>query len=326
MFGSVNLDVSEALKLRGGLRYTKDKKDYFADRITPPPFSSTFVGRRTANTDATNTSGDFSASFALDKSSNVYARVATGFRAPSIQGRLLFGDTISVAKSEKVTSYEAGYKADLLNRRARVAFSVFSYEIKNQQLTVVGGGTNFNSLINVPKTAGQGLEFSTQLLATENLMLTLGGSYNKTKIKAPGQYVAVCGGGCTVTDPQITRNGSQLALIDGNPLPQAPKNTLNFSARYGFALPGGEAYVLTDWAYRSKINFFLYESTEFTGKTLLEGGLRAGYVFGGGKYEAATFVRNIANQIRVVGGIDFNNLTGFINEPRTFGASFKATF
>ena len=326
VFGSVNLDVSEALKLRGGLRYTKDKKDYFADRITPPPFSSTFVGRRTANTDATNTSGDFSASFALDKSSNVYARVATGFRAPSIQGRLLFGDTISVAKSEKVTSYEAGYKADLLNRRARVAFSVFSYEIKNQQLTVVGGGTNFNSLINVPKTAGQGLEFSTQLLATENLMLTLGGSYNKTKIKAPGQYVAVCGGGCTVTDPQITRNGSQLALIDGNPLPQAPKNTLNFSARYGFALPGGEAYVLTDWAYRSKINFFLYESTEFTGKTLLEGGLRAGYVFGGGKYEAATFVRNIANQIRVVGGIDFNNLTGFINEPRTFGASFKATF
>jgi len=27
-----------------------------------------------------------------------------------------------------------------------------------------------------------------------------------------------------------------------------------------------------------------------------------------------------------VGGIDFNNLTGFINEPRTFGASFKANF
>jgi iron complex outermembrane receptor protein len=325
-FGSVNLDVSDALKLRGGLRYTKDKKDYFADRIQPPPFSSAFVGRRTANTEATNTSGDASASYALDKSSNVYARVATGFRAPSIQGRLLFGDTISVAKSEKVTSYEAGYKADLLDRRARVAFSVFSYEVKNQQLTVVGGGTNFNSLINVPKTAGQGFEFTGQLLATESLMLTLGGSYNKTKIKAPGQYVAVCGGGCTVTDPQVTVNGAQLALIDGNPLPQAPKSTLNFSARYTFAVPGGDVVLLTDWAWRSKINFFLYESTEFTGKALLEGGLRASYVFGNGKYEAAGFVRNLANQIRVVGGIDFNNLTGFINEPRTFGASFKATF
>ena len=26
------------------------------------------------------------------------------------------------------------------------------------------------------------------------------------------------------------------------------------------------------------------------------------------------------------GGIDFNNLTGFINDPRTFGVPFKATF
>jgi iron complex outermembrane receptor protein len=33
----------------------------------------------------------------------------------------------------------------------------------------------------------------------------------------------------------------------------------------------------TDWVYRSKVNFFLYESAEFTGKALTEGGLRVGY-------------------------------------------------
>ncbi len=326
-FGSVNVDVNEAIKLRGGVRYTKDKKDYFADRITPPPFSSPFVGRRTAKTDASNTSGDFSASYALDKNSNVYARVATGFRAPSIQGRLLFGDQLSVAKSEKVTSYEAGWKADLLNRRARVAFSVFTYTVKDQQLTVVGGSANFNTLINVPKTEGSGFEFSTQLAATESLLLSLGGSVNSTKIKAPGQLVAACGQNqCTVTDPTTVVGGATLALIDGNPLPQAPKTTLNGSARYTFPLAGGDFFVLGDVTYRSKINFFLYESTEFTGKALTELGIRAGYSFGNGKYEAAAFVRNVTNQIRVVGGIDFNNLTGFINEPRTFGASIKATF
>ena len=84
--------------------------------------------------------------------------------------------------------------------------------------------------------------------------------------------------------------------------------------------------MLTDWVYRSKVNFFLYESKEFTGKPLTEGGLRVGYQWGGGKYDAAAFVRNITNQIRVVGGIDFNNLTGFINEPRTFGVQIKANF
>lgn len=325
-FGNINLDVSEAVQLRAGLRYTKDKKDYFADRIQAPPFSPTFIGRRTANTDVSNTSGDFAATYKLDRNNSIYGRVATGFRAPSIQGRLLFGDQLSVANSEKVTSYEVGYKADLLDRRARVALSAFSYTLKDQQLTVVGGNTNFNTLINVPKSVGSGFEFSGQLAATENLMLSLSGSYNSTKIKAPDQYVAICGGGCTVTDPTIVRGGATLALIDGNPLPQAPKTTLNASVRWTMPLAGGDFSLLADVYHRSKINFFLYESTEFTGKALTELGLRAGYSFGNGKYEVAGFVRNLTNQIRVVGGIDFNNLTGFINEPRTFGATFKANF
>jgi iron complex outermembrane receptor protein len=332
VFGSVNLEVSPQLKLRGGLRYTKDEKDFVADRIQAPPFSPTFIGRRTVDTSADNTSGDFSATYAVSPVMNVYGRVATGFRAPSIQGRLLFGDTLSVARSEKVTSYEAGLKADLFDRRARLSASVFSYTIKDQQLTAVGGAANFNQLINAAKTQGQGLEFDLQAFVTDKLLLTLGGSYNATKIKDPGLRVDACGSGCTVLDPITAPINPAIGKfaptvsIDGNPLPQAPKVTLNFTARYGWAVPGGEAFVMTDWAYRSKINFFLYESAEFTGKALLEGGLRAGYNFGNGKYEAAVFVRNIADQIRVVGGIDFNNLTGFINEPRTFGASFKANF
>jgi iron complex outermembrane recepter protein len=332
VFGSVNLEVTPQLKLRGGLRYTKDEKDFVADRIQAPPFSPTFIGRRTVNTSADNTSGDFSATYAVNAATNVYGRVATGFRAPSIQGRLLFGDTLSVAKSEKITSYEAGVKADLFDRRARLSASVFSYTIKDQQLTAVGGAANFNQLVNAAKTQGQGIEFDLQAMVTESLLLTFGGSYNATKIKDPGLRVDACGSGCTVLDPITAAINPAIGKfaptvsIDGNPLPQAPKVTLNFTARYGFAVPGGEAFVLTDWAYRGKVNFFLYESAEFTGKALLEGGVRAGYLFGNGKYEAAAYVRNITNQIRVVGGIDFNNLTGFINEPRTFGVSFKANF
>ena len=332
VFGSVNLDVSQALKLRAGLRFTDDQKDFVADRFQAPPFSPTFIGRRTASTSATNTSGDFSASYALDKSTNVYGRVATGFRAPSIQGRLLFGDTLSVAKSEKVTSYEAGIKGDFFDRRARASASVFSYTVKDQQLTAVGGAANFNQLVNAAKSVGSGAEFDLQMLVTDSLLFTLGGSYNKTQIKDPNLRVDACGSGCTVLDritapinPAIGKFAPTVS-IDGNPLPQAPKFTLNFTARYGMAVPGGEFYVLTDWAYRSEVNFFLYEATEFKGKPLLEGGLRAGYSFGQGKYEAAAFVRNIADKTVVVGGIDFNNLTGFINEPRTFGVSFKANF
>ncbi len=345
LFGSVNYDVSNEFKLRGGLRYTNDKKDFVADRITAPPFSSPELGRVFRKTDASNVSGDVSGTYALDKNTNLYGRLATGFRAPSIQGRLLFPPTgidpktglpltleqaVTDADSEKITSLEAGVKADLLDRKARVAFNVFRYEIKGQQLTVVGGQGNFNQLVNAEKTVGQGFELDTSAILADNFLVTLGASYNKTQIKDPNLSIKECGSGCTGTDPQVAPPASpfdsRTVSINGNSLPQAPKVVINFTARYGIPVADGEVFIFTDWAYRSKINFFLYQSREYTGKALTEGGLRVGYNWGGGKYEAAIFGRNITNQIRVVGGIDFNNLTGFINEPRTWGAQFKAAF
>jgi iron complex outermembrane receptor protein len=332
LFGSVNYALSSALKLRAGLRHTKDKKDFVADRIEAPPFSPTFIGRRTTSTSASNTSGDLSLSYALNADTNIYARYATGFRAPSIQGRLLFGDTLSVARSETVRSMEAGIKADLFNRSARVAFNVFQYTIRDQQLTAVGGAANFNQLVNAEKGTGRGYEWDTQWLAGENLMFTFGGSYNKTRIRDANLRVDACGGGCTVLDPIVVPADPGIGKfaptvsINGNPLPQAPQWTFNASVRFGMPVAAGELFLLADTAYRSKINFFLYEAAEFTGKSLMETGVRAGYVFGGGKYEAAAFVRNLTNTVRVVGGIDFNNLTGFINEPRTWGVQFRGSF
>jgi iron complex outermembrane receptor protein len=125
-----------------------------------------------------------------------------------------------------------------------------------------------------------------------------------------------------VTDPIV----GGFAVIDGNPLPQAPEFIANFTLRYGIPVANGELFAYTDWAYRSKVNFFLYESTEFTGKPLFEGGLRLGYDWNQGKYEAALFGRNITNEEIAVGGVDFDNLTGFLNEPRIVGLQIKAKF
>jgi len=200
---------------------------------------------------------------------------------------------------------------------------VFYYRVKDQQLTAVGGAANANILLNAEKTVGKGFELDMQAYVLDNLLLTLGSSYNDTEIQDNDLAVAVCAA-CTVTDP---RNTGGLALIDGNQLPQAPKWVHNLTARYSVGLgDGSELYVYTDWAYRSEVNFFLYDSVEFTGKSSLEGGLRVGYGWGYGDYEVALFGRNITDQRRIVGGIDFNNLTGFINEPRTVGVEFSAKF
>ncbi len=331
MYGSVNMSLSPQTSVRAGLRYTRDKKDFTAQRFSSP-IGGGATGRLTANPSDTDLSGDLSVRYALNPDTNVYARVARGFRAPSIQGRILFGDTISVANSERVLSFEGGIKSDLWNKRGRMAFTVFCYEVRDQQLTAVGGAANFNRLVNAEKSIGRGMELDFQALLAPNLLGTLSASYNKTEIRDPNLRIDACGSGCTILDP-ITAPANPAAFkfaptvaINGNPLPNAPKVVFNGALRYSIPTRGGEYYAMTDWSYRSKVNFFLYESVEFTGKALLEGGVRVGYKWANDKYEVALFGRNIANQIRVIGGIDFNNLTGMINEPRTWGVQFKGNF
>jgi iron complex outermembrane receptor protein len=328
LFGNVNVALSPAFKVRAGLRYTQDKKTFNVEDYNSAQFGTiatlaglAAAGPISASTKDNKVSWDLSASYALDRDTNLYARAATGFRGSSVQGAGFFNDQ-SVAKPETNTSVEAGIKADLLNKRARLAFNVFGYQVKDLQLTAVGGAANSNILLNAKKATGKGFELDFQSYITDNLLTTLGLGYNDTKIEDPNLSVGVCAA-CTVTNPKTAAGN---ALINGNPLPQAPKTTASFTLKYTQPVGAGEAYAYTDWVYRDKVNFFLYQSIEFTGKALTEGGLRVGYTWANGKYDLAAYGRNITNQIRIVGGIDFNNLTGFINDPRTWGVQFKATF
>ena len=320
VFGSINYELSSDLKLRTGLRYTDDKKTFNTLDGYATPSSKTISGNKIT--------GDVSLTYKLNSDTSVYARAATGFRG----GSFAFSNngTVTSADPETTTSFEAGIKADLLDRKARVSFSVFNYDVKNQQLTAVGGSANTTALINAKKSNGQGFELEAEALVSSNLKLSLGLSYNDTQIKDADLRVPICGSGkCTPLDPISTIGASptKYASINGNPLPQAPKWISTGSARYSMPMGNNnELYLLADVSYRSKINFFLYESVEFTGKALTEVGLKLGYNWGGGKYEASVFCRNCSDQIRATGGIDFNNLTGFINDPRTLGAQFRANF
>jgi len=316
-FGSLSYVVNDAFTVRGGVRYTDDKKDFNTLEHT----NVTLIGPAGVSESKSKVNWDLSGTYKLNPDVNVYARVATGFRAPSIAAASATVP-VTVADAETITSYEGGIKADFFERRARANFSIYDYEVKNQQLTVVGGNSNITKLINAKKTKGQGAEFDIEGIVSPSLRLTGSASYNFTKIEDPDLYVTRSTTG-TVTDP-VAANG--LVSINGNPLPQAPKWIFNATARYSVPVADGEFFVYTDWSYRTKINFFLYEAVEYTGKPLTEGGLRVGYNWAGGKYEIAAFGRNILDQRRITGAIDFNNRTGFTNEPRTYGVQFKGNF
>ncbi|MGH8123513.1 MAG: TonB-dependent receptor [Rudaea sp.] len=323
LFGSVGYQVNDQLKIKGGLRVSHDDKYWTATR-TLSPIGAGAIGPLYENPSTTRPTGDLSAVYTVDQGTDFYARIATGYRAPSIQGRLLFQDTPSIAKTETITSGEVGVKSRFFDNRATVSFDVFDYEMRNQQLTTVGGQFNVANLVNAKKTEGHGFELDAQAYVTDQLMITAGTSYNFTKIKDPNLYINPCGSGCTVLDPTSMVGGATAALIDGNPLPQAPKWIANITARYAIPFRDGELFAYTDWAYRSKVDFFLYQSVEYTGKPWVVGGLRVGYDWDGGKREVSLFGRNITNKVAIIGGIDFDNLTGYVNEPRIWGVQLRA--
>lgn len=337
LFGAVTWEATDKLELRAGARYTWDKKDLTVEEYWNTGFVPCVLlgkctlaqlaaqepdGDLSAHPEDKKFSWDLSATYEVNDDVNLYGRVATGYRGSSIQAAGAF-NAKSVAAPETSTAFEAGVKADLWNNRSRINAGVFYYEVKDQQLTAVGGSSNANILLNADKSTGRGFEVDFQTYLTDSMLLTLGSSYNDTEIQDDNLAVSVCAQ-CTVTDPL---DGNGKALIDGNPLPQAPEWTHNLTLRWGMPTDnGGEFYAYTDWVYRSEVNFFLYESKEFTGKSLVQGGLRLGYTWGYGKYDVALYGRNITDEVQVVGAIDFNNLTGMINEPRLFGVEFKANF
>jgi len=322
VFGSADYHITDDFDVRAGTRWSHDSRDFHVDRILSPigggPLSLS------ANPHDARWSGDLTGTWELNPNVNVYGRIANGFRAPSVQGRVLFADFISQAKPETITSYELGVKTTGMDNRLRFNADVYDYTMHNQQLTAVGGDINVTRLINAKKTEGYGAEFDLEAYVTPNFVLTAGGSYNHTKLDDPNLAVAVCGSGCTVLDP-LNADGN--ALVNGNPLPNAPQWIGNFTARYGIPYgESGEFFIYTDWAYRSEVNFFLYDSEEFRGKPMLEGGVRVGYNWDFGKREIALYGRNITNKQYITGAIDFNNRTAFVNDPRIIGVEFRADF
>lgn len=337
VFGAINWDVSENFEVRAGARYTVDNKELTVEDYWNTGFVPCFLlgkctlaqlaaqepdGDLSASPEDKKFSWDLSGTWKLNEDVNLYARIATGYRGSSIQSAGAF-NAKSVAAPETSTSFEFGIKADFWENRARLNANVFYYKVKDQQLTAVGGSSNANILLNAEKSVGQGFELDFQAYLTDNLLVTLGTGYNDTEIQDENLAVSFCAQ-CTVTDP-LDINGK--ALINGNALPQAPKWSHNVTARWSMpAGEGGEFYVFTDWVYRSEVNFFLYESVEFTGDSMVEGGLRLGYSWDSGSKDVALYGRNITDELVILSGIDFNNLTGMVNEPRTIGVEFKTGF
>lgn len=322
-FTSVEWQATDRLTATGGVRLSIENKDFVASR-TIGPFGSGTLGPVETSLDDTVLTGDLSVNYELTEQVNLFARYSRGFRAPNVQGRIVFGDAVTVADTETIDSIDVGFKSRFLDGRGTLNATAFIFETQNQQLTAVGGAGNFNQLLNADAVGGKGIEFDASLAPTDHIELTAGFSINDTEIYDGSLEVGACGAPCTILDPINPVTGN--AQIDGNALPQAPKYIANASARFGMPVSDkGEFFVFGDVAHRSAVNFFLYDSAEFRSDGLTEVGLRAGYVHED-SLEVAAYVRNAFGVTELEGAVDFNNFTGFVNEPSIYGLEVTKRF
>jgi iron complex outermembrane receptor protein len=318
LFGQSSYQFTDALKVTAGVRWTSDTKGLSANggSVGTPISASDPVRLR-----GSNISWDLSADYAITDTVKAYARVASGFRAPSIQGRdMAFGSTPSFARSETILSYEAGLKTELFDKSLRLNVDGFEYYVSHMQFSAIGGGFNSVRLMNARAGQAYGLEADAEWAATDNLVFTAGAAWTHTAIHDAALTTSICAQ-CTVTNTVV---GGK-AYLDGNPFPQAPDYSLSLTARYGYPLAnGGELFAYTDWWLQGYTNFFLYKSKEFHTNGNYEGGLKVGYVFPDKRFQVAAYARNLTNNPNLQGAIDFNNNTGFVSDPRVIGIEISA--
>ena len=325
LFGQSEFELSDAWSLTLGGRWTDDEKDLTVGPASPDG---------AVIPDSISVSDDFfnwevAVNYEATDNTSWYGRVATGSRGPVTLGRFGF---VSSARTEDTTSLEVGFKSTLMDGRARWNSALYSFSNDDQQLTATGGVANVNQLLNAEGVDGWGFESEFSVLATENLTLSANVSYTDTEIDDPNLRDDRCGSTptCTVLDPVVgMRQGpfgpvTEVA-IDGNPLPRTPEWIFNFLLEYTHPVQNGDVYFNTDWNYRDESNLFLHESVEFVQDARWLGGLRVGYRTDGGM-DFALVGRNITDEIVVEGGINFTNLTAFVNEPQYWGLEFGYRF
>ncbi len=323
VFGQVEYKPTNDWAFNLGLRYTSDDKEL--DIRTDGTDTVIFE----INKDDSYVNWDLSARYTFNSDWTGFARLGNASRGPVTIGRFGFP---SEADTETLTSFELGIKADLLDGNARWNLTAYTYDISDHQLTATGGEANTNSLLNADNTFGAGIETSFEMVLTDNLRLTSNLSYNKTEIQDKTLKAEQCSSTpiCNVSDPfakTVLGNFGPVTtvFVGGNPLPRAPEWLANINLNYEYPIEAGYLYALTDWNYRSDSNIFLYESTEFVAEARWIGGLRLGFKNDEG-LDIAIVGRNITNEIKVDGALDFLNLTAFVNEPRFWGVEAKMEF
>ncbi len=210
-------------------------------------------------------------------------------------------------KEEELDAFEGGFKWSFMDGKARLNGSGYYYDYKDYQAFRIIGLTTF--IFNADaKSHGGELEFQASPL--EGLDFLAGVAYNDVTI----ENVDIAGLGVN---------------SDTKPV-QSPKWNLNGLLRYQWPFWQGNLAIQGDFQYRSKHFFSLTKAPASTQTGYAIGNARLSYATSDNAWEAAVFVKNIADEKYLVQTFDLAAILGMNEQyyglPRWVGGSLRYSF
>lgn len=313
------LAITDSLRLRAGLRYSKDRKSVdqlqnfagavctFRDRYSDDQFSPLLALQYDFTPDVMG-----------------YVQWQKGYKS----GGFVHNSCGDDYGPEKVTGYETGLKSTLFDNKVRLNLSAFYYDFRDIQVQQYQG--ILLQVANAAKARIYGAEASLEWLVSDAFRLDLAGNIQSAKYR---EFVncnsTVSTVACTAADPRPP--AVQQESFAGNWLNRAPPYTLNLGAQYRFDFANGATLTARGEAYLSgKMHFDEFASPEVTqgAYRLLNAYLT--YEAPSEAYQVRLFGKNLANETYKVSGFNLGAsglaFVGNYGPPRTYGVEIAFKF
>lgn len=333
---NASYNLTEALRLSAGIRYTEEEKVY--SRTTSTFSSNPLLQANPAFAFAglTKTWTDTSPMVSLDYQVNddlmLYARYAKGFKSGGFNGRANNPGEQAPYNPETADSYEAGAKGKFWDNKARAALTFFYNDYQDFQArvsgTVTDPGTNLPSpeltVINAGSLVTKGVEFELYLTPVDGLQLDTQIGYLDADYEEFAD-VRFPGGDRSFQTP-----------------PFSPKWTARFGGQYTWELgSSGNLTLGASARYRSRMALAVDNTTIGSEATAVEiPGLfqddywlydaRLVWEDSEGKFSAGIYGKNLSDEIYKTDGQEFSSVgsirTVYFGAPQTWSFTVTARY
>jgi iron complex outermembrane receptor protein len=275
VFANLDWHLTDKLTLSGGVRYSKEDRDFEGctgdlgngisarvvnliiaaqkTRLNLPPGPAAMAGQCWSldananpgiiNTNLTEDNVSWRAVASYEPSSDAlfYGSVSRGYKSGAFpMAGVIYAIQTAPATQENVTAYEAGAKLTLLDRILQLNVAGFYYDYRDKQLFGRQIDPIFGPLtrlVNIPTSEVKGAEIEATFMPADDLTLTASATYVDTKIK---EY----------TGPDSL---GRVFNFNGYSFNYAPKLSFNAGAEYSFPIADDKKISLgANLAHRSK--------------------------------------------------------------------------